>query len=144
MLAASGHLGLKHTGTERGRGVFALTRFERDDLVEACPMVILRTHFRALPDELKTMVFNWGFLSGGPDQHAIALGHGSLYNHDNPSNLRYVADPATDLLRFFAVRTIETGEELTINYNAHGGGHIWHDNKWFERMNVPLIESTPK
>jgi len=127
---------LRDTGTAKGRGMFALPRFEEGALVEECPVVLLEAPFRALPEPLKTLVFNWGFLTDGPAMHALALGHGSLYNHENPSNLRYVADAQAELLRLFAVRRIEPGEELTINYNAHGGGHVWHDNKWFDRMNV--------
>jgi hypothetical protein len=146
-MAAAANICIRDTGTAKGRGIFALTPFAPDELVEACPVVIMRTAFRGLPDELKTLVFNWGFLTGGPDMHAVALGHGSLYNHENPSNLRYLADAEAQLLRFVAVRPIAADEELTINYNAHGGGHVWHDNKWFERLNVPLIEghtSEPK
>ena len=127
---------MKDTGTAKGRGMFALCAFEEGALVEECPVVVMREHFRTLPEALKTMVFNWGFLTGGPDAHALALGHGSLYNHDNPSNMRYVADAEASLIRFIAVRRIEPGEELTINYNAHGGGHVWHDDKWFAQMNV--------
>jgi hypothetical protein len=130
---------IQDTGTAKGRGMFALSAFEEGTLVEACPVVVMHEPFRALPEALKTLVFNWGFLTGGPDAHALALGHGSLYNHENPSNLRYVADAEALLIRFIAVRRIEPGEELTINYNAHGGGHVWHDDKWFEQMKVPLL-----
>lgn len=132
---------VRDTGTAKGRGVFALRAFAENELVESCPVVIMRVAFASLPDELKTLVFSWGFLTNGSSElHALALGHGSLYNHENPSNMRYVADPEGGLMRFVAVREIAAGEELTINYNAHGGGHVWNDNKWFERMNVTLIE----
>ncbi len=40
-----------------------------------------------------------------------------------------------------ATRDIAAGEELTVNYNAHGGGAEWSDNAWFERMGVePLAD----
>lgn len=142
MSTATMNICVKDTGTAKGRGVFALRAFAAEELVEACPVVIMRLPFSALPEELKTMVFSWGFLVGGSnDVHALALGHGSLFNHDNPSNMRYVADADAKLLYFVAVREIAAGEELTINYNAHGGGHVWHDNKWFERMNVTPLEA---
>lgn len=53
--------------------------------------------------------------------HAVALGYGSLFNHDNPASLRYEADPGNLSLRFIATRDIAAGEELTINYNAPQG-----------------------
>lgn len=134
---------VRDTGTAKGRGVFALRHFEAGEWVEQCPVVLLPMTFKALPEPLQTLVFNWGFLTGGPDTHALALGHGSLYNHDNPSNLRYEADGEARVLRFIAERRIEPGTELTINYNAHGGASTWHDNKWFELMKVQLIEGAP-
>jgi hypothetical protein len=142
MFVAARDVCVRDTGTVKGRGVFALRAFEPDELVEQCAVVLLPTPFSDLPEELRTLVFNWGFLTKGPGMHALALGHGSLYNHDNPSNLRYTADAAAQLLSFVSARRIEAGEELTINYNAHGGGSTWNDNAWFERMKVQPIEST--
>ena len=102
-------------------------------------MILFQVPFAALPEELKKLVFNWGVLANTTDSQALALGFGSLHNHDNPSNMRYVADPENLTLQFFAVRDIKAGEELTINYNAIGGGACWSDNNWFERMNVEPI-----
>jgi len=131
---------VKETGTPKGRGVFAGRDYRAGGLVEESPVVFLETAFDELPDVLRKMVFNWGVLSGNPTSHAFALGYGSLYNHDNPANMRYEADPQRRLLRFVAVRDISPGEELTINYNAVGGGAEWRDDNWFERMSVaPII-----
>ncbi len=67
---------------------------------------------------------------------AIAFGYGSMYNHANPSNIRYTADNQQVTLVFAAVRDIAKHEELTINYNAEGGGHTSSDDNWFERNDV--------
>jgi hypothetical protein len=78
--------------------------------------------------------------SGTGSRHGLALGYGSLYNHDNPSNLRYEADHERGLLRFVAVRAIDQDEELTVNYNAVGGGFASSTDTWFDRMNIePLV-----
>jgi hypothetical protein len=53
--------------------------------------------------------------------------------------MRYDAIREGALLRFVAVRDIAVDEELTVNYNAFGGGHKWHDNNWFDSNNVPLV-----
>ena len=128
------------TGTAKGRGVFAARAFAAGELVETCPVVLFELPASVAPLSLKHVVFNWGYLTGAPEPHALALGYGSLYNHDNPANMRYKGDVAMPALRFIAARRIEPDEELTINYNAHGGGVVWSDDAWFERMNIkPLI-----
>ena len=128
---------VKDTGAPRGRGVFAARPFVLGEVVEICPVVIVRGRARVLPPEIRTIVFDWGVLSGASEPiSAIALGYGGLYNHSDPANLRYDALAPTPCLRFTAVRDIAAHEELTINYNAIGGGPEWHDDNWFERMGV--------
>ncbi len=130
---------VKDTGTPRGRGVFASRSFAQGEVVETCP-VIPFTKNPTVPVEIKQIMFGWDFLlTGIPGAQAIALGYGSLYNHDNPANMRYEADVANQVLRFVAARKINADEELTINYNAPGGGAECNDNNWFRRMNVEPI-----
>ena len=131
---------VKDTGTPRGRGVFAARSFGDGEVVETCPVVPF-TKNPALPSEIRRIMYGWGYLlTGSPGAQAIALGFGSMYNHNNPANMRYEADATDQVLRFVAVRNIDADEELTINYNAHGGGAEWNDDAWFKRMNVvPII-----
>jgi len=130
------------TGTPKGRGVFAGREFAAGEQVEECPVVPLSTHYLALPQEIQRIIFNWGVLTGIPAGDALVLGYGSMYNHDDPANLRYEAHAKTLTMRFIAVRAIPAGEELTINYNAIGGGPSWEDNNWFARMNVKPMDKS--
>lgn len=130
---------IKDTSTVKGRGVFANRVFSEGDIVEIAPVIILLRPFEQLPPRLKTIVFNWSNLAKTNPSHALALGFGSLYNHDNPANLRYEADVDNQALCYIAVRTIQKDEELTINYNAGGGNHVSEDDNWFKQHNiVPL------
>lgn len=131
---------VRDTGTEKGRGIFAARAFSQHELVEVCPVVVLRVSHANLPNELKVRTFNWGFLAQVESAEAFALGYGSLYNHANPANLEYTADPSNSAMRFTAARAINVDEELTINYNAKGGGAKWHDNNWFERMKMAPLQ----
>ena len=135
---------MRDTGSVRGRGVFALRAFLAGDLVETSPVILLHADYQALPAEIKSYVFNWGKLCGLGSAHALALGYGSLFNHDNPASLRYEADPANLSLRFLATRDIAAGEELTINYDAPQGNHAGGSNDWFARMHVKPIVSEPQ
>jgi hypothetical protein len=103
-------------------------------------VIIIQASFAELPKEMKEIVFNWGLKARPGNPSAVVLGYGSLYNHENPANMRYESDPQKNVIRFIAVRDIAVGEELTINYNAVGGGAEWEDNNWFERMNVEPLK----
>lgn len=130
---------VKDTGAPKGRGVFAARAFGVGETVEECPVILLRRPYGVLHKELKTVVFHWPAPEGKAETQALALGYGSLYNHANPSNLRCETDVEALALRLVAVRSIEPGEELTINYNADGGGGVSDEDWWFEEKGIKPI-----
>jgi SET domain-containing protein len=130
---------IKDTGTIKGRGAFAKRDFAEGDIVEQAPVIILLRPFEQLPPRLKTIVFNWGNLANTTPSHALSLGFGSLYNHDNPANLRYEAAPDQEAINYIAVRAIKKDEELTINYNAGGGSHMSDKDTWFKQHGIALL-----
>ena len=139
---------IKETGTVKGRGVFAARPFMNGELVEISPVVVIpnpKSHVSPPPRirvefrrGMNVLLFNWSGLTKSWGR-ALALGYGSLYNSANPANMRYEADPALPALRFIAAREIVTDEELTINYNAHGGGVESPDYHWFTEMQIEPI-----
>jgi hypothetical protein len=133
---------VKDTGTARGRGVFAARAFRVGEVVEECPVVLLRKPYEVLHKELKTIAFYWEASEGSAATQALALGYGSLYNHANPANMRYETDGDALVLRLVAVRDVGTDEELTINYNADGGAHVSEDEWWFEEKGIKLISAS--
>lgn len=135
------HVGL--TGTARGRGVYAEKSFMPGEIIETSPVVLVDcTHFN-LPVEITHYVFSWKGLTGGESLQALALGYGSLYNHDNPANMIYRGDQENRCIVFMAARQIEAGEELTINYSAPGGEASCEGERWFAQHNVPLYPGSP-
>jgi len=127
---------VRETGTPKGRGAYAARAFASCELVEACPIILFSGSFSSVPDEVRKLLFNWGVLAEVASTHCLALGYGSLYNHENPANMRYEADPVHNVLRFIAARDIASDEELTINYNAIGGGHESTADTWFAGMGL--------
>jgi SET domain-containing protein len=130
---------VKDTGTPKGRGVFAGRAFGAGEVVEECPVVLIRKPYEGLHKELKTFVFYWEVPGSRAATQALALGYGSLYNHANPSNMRYEPDGEALLMRFVAVRDIRPDEELTINYNADGGAAASDEDWWFEEKKIELL-----
>lgn len=120
---------VKDTETVKGRGVYATRGYREDDLVECSPVIVLNTE---PTEEVMRYTFNW------KNEQALALGQGTLFNHHNPSNLRYVQNYETREIRFYAYHDIREGEELTINYNSEGEP-TWPDNNWFDHRNIKPI-----
>jgi SET domain-containing protein len=109
-----------------GLGVFATDAFEEGDLIEACPVLVVPA------DQASHL--EWTSLSGyyfhwDNDAAGLALGYGSLYNHSWTPNARYDHDYENGVIEYSAVRSIEAGEEITINYlgEPDGRGELWFD-----------------
>jgi|AP12_2_1047962.scaffolds.fasta_scaffold146351_1 uncharacterized protein len=133
---------LADTSTGRGRGVFAGRDFRAGEVVEIAPAIVLESADTLLLRQtlLRTYDFDWQVLAKTSDlTTAIVAGYGGIYNHADPASLRYHADPVAMTLIFRAVHDVDEDQELTINYNARGGGHVWHDNNWFMQENIRLI-----
>lgn len=60
-------------------------------------------------------VFSWDDRTGSM---ALAIGRVSLLNHSYEPNLAAEKRIASRIIRFTALRDIEPGEELTINYHG--------------------------
>ena len=129
------------TKTAKGRGVFSSRKIAKGDVVEVCPVILFDRRVTPLPELFALRVFNWGALTGSSVlTSAFALGWGSLYNHANPANMRFIAPFAGELLLTFeAVRDIDPNEELTINYNSSVDGIHSLEDDWFEGTGIQPI-----
>ena len=112
---------------EKGKGVHAAVDFTQQDVIEVCHVIILQE-----PD-LKTIhnthLHDYYFLWGqAQKQAAIALGYGSLYNHSEDPNAEIVFDYDQETIDFICIKTIEPGDEITIDYHAG----MAEKNLWFD------------
>jgi uncharacterized protein len=100
-----------------GRGVFTIEEIPADSLLEICPAIVLSEW--DMSQIHKTDLHDYYFL-WGEEQNlcAIALGYGSLYNHSYHPNARYLLDFEQNTIDIYAIRDIEAGEEITVNYNG--------------------------
>jgi SET domain-containing protein len=108
----------------KGRGVFARRHIRKGEMIEAVPMIVMSV------DEYeeglgKTKLANYCF-AWGRGKVALALGYGSIYNHSFRPNARY-EDVGPQTKTFIAIRDIESGEEITVNYNGKPGSRsaVW-------------------
>ena len=108
----------------RGRGVVADAPIGKGELVERSPVLVIPHHDRAATDAtiVFTYVFMWehGSVEENLYEHqgraAIALGFTSLLNHSYAPNCEFIRHIDEFVIDLVALRTIESGEELTIDY----------------------------
>lgn len=114
------------TIARKGRGVFAKRAIAKNTEIERVPVIVIPveelTGARGA-SVLCDFVFTWGRGKVG-----LALGYGSLYNHSFEPNARY--DDTGRLTKIFtAIRDIDVGEEITVNYNGEpdDDATVWFD-----------------
>jgi SET domain-containing protein len=100
----------------KGRGVFAARRFERQETIEVCPIILIPKSQRKSLEN--TVLYNYHF-KWEDDAVAVCLGLGSLYNHSYKPNALYRKDFPQQLITFVAIRQIQAHEEITVNYKGH-------------------------
>ena len=111
-----------------GRGVFALRSFKKGELIEAAPVIAMPQSDRKYIKKTKLVeyFYNWGEKKKDP---AICLGYGSLYNHSYSPNAKFTNNLDKFTIDFYALREIQKGEEIMINYNGNPSSQseVWFD-----------------
>src|SRR5262249_50795475 len=97
----------------KGRGVFATCDIKKGTVIERVPVVLVP--IEDLVDGLRNRTLNKYYYIWSKTHVAVSLGYGSIYNHSYEPNARYVHGVMT--LTYRALRDIEKGEEITVNYN---------------------------
>jgi SET domain-containing protein len=115
--------------SSKGRGVFCNETIPQNATIETAAVIVMTAEERAYLDKtlLHDYIFEWQ--PEGKNLCCMALGNVPIYNHSYQSNCEYFMDYEAQTISIKTVREIETGEELTINYNGD-----WNDEKnvWFD------------
>jgi hypothetical protein len=108
-----------------GRGVFAAERIAAGETVEICPVIVVAAgEIDALEQTaLRDHWYGWG----DDGDAAVAMGHGSFYNHADDPSCTYEVHDVLDALVIVASRDVAEGEELTIDYTGGGVNELWFD-----------------
>ena len=129
----------------RGLGVIAATSIMRGELIERCPVMVIKTKedpegFQILANT-ETLPYNDGgrgikirhlllpWAGGGEGERAIGLGYSMLYNHEpeNRANAFYIpyveSKTGRRYIDFMAKRGIRAGDEICHTYNDNE--YLW-------------------
>lgn len=101
----------------KGRGLVAGRRFVRGEVVDAAPVVVIPAREWELIQStvVGRFCFGWNDDTGSV---AVALSRVSLLNHSYTPNVAAEKHLRRRVIVFVALRDIEPGEELTLNYNG--------------------------
>jgi SET domain-containing protein len=105
----------------RGRGVFTRVFIPKNTLVEISPILLFSSEEYAAHGKftiLDSYTYCW---QGG---YALALGLGSMFNHDSCPNVGFIRDIPNSLIKYVTLRDVQQEEELCISY----GNHLWFDD----------------
>lgn len=113
-----------------GNGVFTSLPIRANTIVEVSPVIVMKHSDRKLLDQtlLHDYIFEWG---DRKKQCCMAMGYVPVYNHSYNSNCEYEMEFDKEIISVRAVRDIEKGEELFINYNGTFNSRkpLWFDAK---------------
>src|SRR5690606_30443118 len=113
---------------KKGRSVYTSIDISTGDLIEICPVIEIPSS--ELPVIHKTTLHDYYFVWGdNMNACAIALGFGSLYNHEVHSNANFILDFEHKTIEIIAISAIPAGEEITLNYHGEPGDSqpLWFD-----------------
>lgn len=98
-----------------GRGVFANSEIKSGELIERCPIIeIPSCELERLESGI---LMNYVYFFGKKKEKLlIALGFGSIYNHNYIPNAVYKIKSKKKIIEFVAIAKIKKGEEITVNY----------------------------
>lgn len=102
-----------------GRGVYARKDIVQNEIIEVCPLLVGK-------DNGDPMITDYKFSM--PNKNvAVALGYGSLYNHDQDRpNAAWKMKPDTQEMIVYATRDIARGKEIFVNY-----GNTWFKDRGY-------------
>lgn len=122
---------VRFSQTIGSRGVFAKKSICKDELIEVAPVIVLPKEEGILLRQ--TIIYNYFFQWGQSGEMALCLGLGSMYNHHDLSpTAKHVRDFANQSIQFIAIKNIEEGEEILVNYLANYSQAKTKTKVWFK------------
>jgi len=99
---------------DMGRGVFAAETINKKIVVESSPCIDIDDDSY---EKTQDSILRFYVFEGRNKRHSVlALGVGSLFNHNKNANVKYKYDAKRNVMTFIAKRKIYAGEQLFIDY----------------------------
>lgn len=100
----------------KGLGIFAIEDIKSGDLIEKAPILQLTPTERK--HAAKTILNHYMYPWRSTRSASVVFGYGSIYNHSFTPNADWKQDFRSSQMTYRAIKDIQKGEEITINYNG--------------------------
>jgi SET domain-containing protein len=105
----------------KGKGLFAKKDIRKGSVIDIAHVILIPNKDYKILE--RTSLSNYCFVWENPKyktkyKNAVAMSICQFMNHSYLPNVRYEYNYKNDTIKFIAIRKIEKGEELTINYNG--------------------------
>lgn len=110
------------------RGVFANVDIKKGETIETCPIIELQEH--ELSGLGESILLHYVYFFGEKKERLLlALGFGSIYNHQYLPNAVYKIKSKEKIIEFIAIKDIKKDEEITVNYvpSNHQSVPLWFE-----------------
>ena len=122
---------VKFISSKKGKGLFAKKNIKKKKIIEIAHVMLIHDndYEKIQESSLYDYTFTWDDPKFPNHMNAIAFSICQFMNHSYNPNVRYEYDYQKQIVKFVAIRGIEKGKELTVNYNGDR-----HDKQpvWFE------------
>ena len=120
MFSTDNLLEVRYISPKKGKGVFTKRNIKKGTLVEIGHVILIpnEEYERISETIFYHYVFEWDDPSKPELQTAIAFSKCQYFNHSYKPNLKYVYDYENQTIEYTALRGVNKGEELTVNYNG--------------------------
>jgi SET domain-containing protein len=112
---------VKYISESKGRGVFAKKNIKEGTIIDVAHIVLIpNNHYDVIQDTvLYDYIFAWDDPKyEGEYQCAIALSISQFINHSYNPNVKYIYEYENQTIEFIAIKDLQTGDELLVNYNG--------------------------
>jgi uncharacterized protein len=107
-----------------GRGVIAQAPIKKGQWFDCAPVLVIPESDLSVHAVLNCYVYFWMF--NPAMRYGVAFGNGSLYNHHPHNSAEFKLDYENKCVCYRAVRDIEKGEEIFINYDYDDEDLVGH------------------
>lgn len=108
--------------------MFATSGIIKRETIEKCPIIEIPTAELNFLEKSILVTYIY-FFGKKKEKSLLALGFGSIYNHNYDPNAFYKINPNEKLIEFIALKDIKKGQEITVNYNQRNNSTT---PLWFE------------
>jgi SET domain-containing protein len=114
-------LEVRYISAKKGKGVFAKKDIKKDRIIDIAHVVpIPNKDYKKIR---KTILYNYCYIWEDPKhmpafRNAITLSISQFINHSFQPNVKYLYDYENKAIEFSAIRDINKGEEISVNYNG--------------------------